>query len=226
MKNVVVSIGGSVLVPDDNDADYMKKLAGMLFEVSKEFKIFVVTGGGRIARYYIETGRALSASEEKLDQLGIDTTRLNAKLLITTLGDQANPEPALDFNGAIEASKRYDVVVMGGTVPGQTTDAVSATLAEKVKAERLINATSVDGVYTSDPKKNPNAIKIHQMTIQELIDMTTIKDWNAGPTFVFDPIGAEILARANIQLYVCNGRDLKALKNAITGQEFEGTIVK
>ncbi len=226
METVVISIGGSVLVPDDNDADYMKKLAGMLLEVSKEFKIFVVTGGGRISRYYIETGRALNASEEKLDQLGIDTTRLNAKLLITALGDHANPEPALNFDEAIEASMRFDVVVMGGTVPGHTTDAVSATLAEKVKAEILVNATSVDGIYTSDPKKNPDAVKIHDMTIQELIDMTAIKDWNAGPTVVFDPIGAEILARARIQLHVCNGRDLEALRNAIVGKDFEGTIVK
>lgn len=225
MDNVVISIGGSVLVPNEEDADYMKKLASMLKEISATHKLFVVTGGGRIARYYILFGRALNADERYLDELGIEVTRLNARLLIKALGDQAYPKPAEDIDEAEEAGNTYKIVVMGGTAPGHTTDAVSAMLAEKVGAVRLVNATNVDSVYDSDPKKNENAKKFDRMSYEQLKGVSSEKHERAGPTVIFDPKGADIINKAKIPLYVCHGRNLEALKNAILGKEFNGTIV-
>jgi uridylate kinase len=225
MDSVVISIGGSVLVPHESDADYLKALALLLKRVSQKNKLYIVTGGGRIARYYIKTGRGLGADEHFLDELGIHVTRLNAKLLGKAIGDLANPEPATDIERALEAGKNFPIVIMGGTVPGHTTDAVSAMLAEKVKAARLINATSVDGVYDSDPNKNSEAKKFHRMPYAQLLEITSKSEGIAGPTVIFDPKGSDIIAKAKIPLYVCHGRDLKALENAITGKEFEGTIV-
>lgn len=225
MDVIVISIGGSVLVPNESDADYLKALADLLKRISENHKLFIVTGGGRIARYYIKTGRELDADEHFLDELGIHVTRLNAKLLGRAIGDLANPEPAKDFEGALKAGKNFQIVIMGGTVSGHTTDAVSAMLAEKVKAIRLVNATSVDGVYDSDPKINSDAKKFNRMTYAQLLEITSKSEGIAGPTVIFDPKGSDIIAKAKIPLYVCHGRDLKALENAITGKEFEGTIV-
>lgn len=225
MVTIVISIGGSVLVPNEQDADYMKKLATLLKELSATHKLFVVTGGGRIARYYISFGRALNADESYLDELGIEVTRLNARLLIKALGDQAYPKPAVSIDEAEEAGNTHKIVVMGGTTPGHTTDAVSALLAEKVGAVRLVNATDVDGVYDSDPKKNDNAKKFNEMSYEQLRGVSSEKHDKAGPTVIFDPKGADIINKAKIPLYVCYGRDLEALKNAILGKEFDGTIV-
>jgi uridylate kinase len=225
MDTVVISIGGSVLVPNENDADYLKALAFLLKRVSKKHKLYIVTGGGRIARYYIKTGRELGADEHFLDELGIYVTRLNTKLLSKAMDDLANPEPAKNLDDAIEAGKNFQIVIMGGTVPGHTTDAVSAMLAEKVRAIRLVNATSVDGVYDSDPKNNSDAKKFNRMSHAELLGITSQSEGIAGPTVIFDPKGSDIIGKAKIPLYVCYGRDLKALENAITGKEFEGTIV-
>lgn len=225
MDKVVISIGGSVLVPDENDADYMRAIASLLKDISATHKLYIVTGGGRIARYYITFGRYLGADERYLDELGIEVTRLNARLLIKALGDHAYPKPVEDFESAIEAGKGYEIVVMGGTEPGHTTDAVSAMLAEKAGAVRLVNATSVDGVYDSDPKKHPSAKKFNKMSYERLIAISSKSKGIAGPTVIFDPRGAETIAKAKIPLYVCNGRDLDALKNAIIGNEFNGTIV-
>ncbi len=225
MDSVVISIGGSVLVPHESDADYIKALALLLKRISAAYKLYIVTGGGRIARYYIKTGRGLGADEHFLDELGIYVTRLNAKLLGKAIGDVANPEPPKDIEGALEAGKNFQIVIMGGTVPGHTTDAVSAMLAEKVKAMRLVNATSVDGVYDSDPKINRDAKKFNRMSHAQLLEITSRSEGIAGPTVIFDPKGSDIIAKAKIPLYVCHGRDLKALENAITGKEFEGTIV-
>ena len=225
MDKVVISIGGSILVPDENDVEYIKTLASLLSDLSKTHKLFVVTGGGTIARYYISFGRALSADERYLDELGIEVTRLNARLLIKALGDHVYPKPAVNIDEAEVASENHPIVVMGGTAPGHTTDAVSAMLADRVGAVRLVNATSVDGVYDSDPKKNPSAKKFDKMSHEQLIAISSKSEGIAGPTVIFDPDGAKIIAQSKIPLLVCHGRDLDTLKNAISGKEFNGTMV-
>jgi uridylate kinase len=225
MDIVVISIGGSVLVPENDDADYIRSLASMLNEISALYKLFIVTGGGKIARYYITTGRDLGATEENLDQIGIDVTRLNARLLIQALGDSAYPKPAIDIDEAIYAGQKFGIVVMGGTAPGHTTDAVSAMLAEKVGAIGLVNATNVDGVYESDPRKNPDAKKFDKMSFDQLNSLVSGDHEKAGPNVIFDPKGTKIIEGMKVPLHVCNGRNIEALKNAILGKEFEGTVV-
>lgn len=225
MKSVVISIGGSVLVPDKDDAYFIKSLSELLLELSDEIKLFVVTGGGSIARFYINLGRSLGISENELDELGIGATKLNAQLLIQTVKDKANFKPSQTVEEAAESGKEHAIIIMGGTIPGHTTDAVSAQLAEKVGADRLVNATNVDGVYDSDPKKNPDAKKFDKMSYEELNSLVSGDHGKAGPNVIFDPKGAEIIARMKIPLLVCNGRDIEALKNAILGKEFEGTNI-
>ncbi len=226
MERIVISIGGSVLVPDKSDRSYIESLAALLKELSKEYKIYVVVGGGKIARYYINVGRALGADESYLDELGIAVTRLNARLLITALGDEVYDKPAKDFDEAVYAGETHKIVIMGGTHPGHTTDAVAAMLGERIKIKRLVNATSVDGIYTSDPKKDKNAKRIEKLNYDRLIELTLKTRKGAGPNIVFDPLAARIVKRARIPLCVVNGRNLNALKNAIQGKEFYGSIVR
>ena len=114
---------------------------------------------------------------------------------------------------------------MGGTHPGQTTDAVAALAAEKIKATRLVNATSVDGVYTEDPKTNPAAKRIDRMTFKELLEKVVYAKMEAGSSFIFDPLGAKLISRSKIQTAVVFGRDLQQLSNAIKGQPFVGTLI-
>ncbi len=94
MEKVVVSLGGSILVPGDGDARYLTDLVSLLKEMSSRIRIFAVTGGGRTARYYIETGRALGVAERALDEFGIEATRLNARLIGAALKGKANRSPA------------------------------------------------------------------------------------------------------------------------------------
>jgi len=225
MDTVVVSIGGSILVPDDHDNTYIVELAGMLKRVAGQVRLFVVVGGGRIARYYIKLGRGLGADESYLDDVGIEVSRLNARMLITALGDLAYHVPAKTFDEALSASKGHKIVIMGGTHPGHTTDAVSAMLGERVGAIRLVNATSVDGVYTSDPNKDKDAKKLDKLGFDELLRICMKVEGGAGPNVVFDPLGAKIVARSNIETRVVHGRQLEELEKALLGQEFNGTII-
>ncbi len=225
MANVVLSIGGSVLVPDKNDSLYIKKLAAMLKKLSSKHKLFIVTGGGKTSRYYIKIGRELGMPENYLDELGIIATRMNARVLAGALSGSANFIPPETVEGAASLAPLHKIVVMGGTAPGWTTDFVAASLAEAVKAERLVNATSVDGVYTADPKKDKKAKRLEKITYEKLIELSGERHTKAGPTIVFDPIAARMMAKIRIPLFVVDGRDLEALGRSIEGKQFHGTRV-
>lgn len=221
----MISLGGSVLVPGDDDGRYLRELAIVLRDASKEARIFAVTGGGRIARYYIDTGRALGLSERILDEFGIHATRLNARLLATALRGIANREPATSYAEALRLARRHRIVLMGGTRPGHTTDRVSASLAGVVRATRIVNATSVDGVYSADPKTDPGARLLERMGFADLVRLAGEGHRRAGPSVVFDPVAARVLAKSRIPLAVVHGRDLVALRAAIRGSAFHGTLV-
>ncbi|MBS3790250.1 MAG: UMP kinase, partial [Candidatus Thermoplasmatota archaeon] len=125
-ENLVISIGGSILLPDDEDISELTDLAEMLQRNSKDRDLYLVVGGGRTARQYITWGRSLEADEATLDELGIATSRLNARLLIIALKGDVYPGPAESFDEAMSAGSHYSMVTMGGTHPGHTTDAVAA----------------------------------------------------------------------------------------------------
>jgi uridylate kinase len=224
MEPVVLSLGGSVLITDD--VAYIKELADMLLQVSTRRKLLIVTGGGRVARYYIRSARALGAQETLLDEMGIAVTRLNARLLSVALGDRSTSVVPVDYDEAVVASRSHDIVVMGGVTPGITTDAVSAMLAERAHAQLLVNATSVDGAYTADPKLDPSAKRIPKMSYDELVSLVSGTPSGAGPNIVFDPVGSDVVRRAGIVLSIVDGRDIPNLRAALLGEEFNGTVVR
>ena len=224
MDKVVVSIGGSVLVPGDDDAAYIRRLADMLREVASEAQVAVVVGGGREARRYVDMGRALGGSVRELDELGIGITRVNARLLTVALGGMANTEVPVKVDDCARMSEPGRIAVMGGTEPGHTTDAVSAMIAERMGADRIVNASNVDAVYSADPRADPDAVRYERMTIAQLKEVV-YQDHDAGKSSVFDPLGVSIAMRERIDILMVNGRDLEELRNAILGKPIKGTFV-
>ena len=224
MDKVVVSIGGSVLVPGDDDAAYIRRLADMLREVASEAQVAVVVGGGREARRYVDMGRALGGSVRELDELGIGITRVNARLLTVALGGMANTEIPVKADDCARMSEPGRIAVMGGTEPGHTTDAVSAMIAERMGADRIVNASNVDAVYSADPHADPDAVRYERMTIAQLKEVV-YQDHDAGKSSVFDPLGVSIAMRERIDILMVNGRDLEELRNAILGKPIKGTFV-
>src|SRR5437879_3132127 len=207
MEKVVVSLGGSVLVPGEDDARYVHALAQLLQSLSSRVKLFVVTGGGRVARYYIETGRSIGIGERTLDEFGIAVTRLNARLLSAAFRGRANREPATAYAEAARLARRYAIVIMGGTRPGHTTDRVSASLARFVRANRIVNATSVDGVYSADPKRDPSARLLPHGGFADLVRLSGRDERIAGPSVVFDGVDARVVARERSPVRGVSGRE-------------------
>lgn len=225
MDKVVVSLGGSVIVPDDNDDVFLKRFSEMVSSLSDRYQVYLVCGGGKIARYYIKVGRNLGLPEPDLDEMGILSTRINAALVAYSLGNVSVGKVPTDIMEAHRLEKKGKVVVMGGTVPGHTTDAVSAMLAKEVRAVRIINGTSVDAAYTADPRKDPKAERLSRITHQQLYELVNVGMHGAGPSNVFDRLGAQIARDSHIDICIVDGRDLDEMRAAIEGKHIKGTVV-
>jgi uridylate kinase len=223
MESIVIGLGGSVILSEYITISYFKNLIILLKDLSKKYKIYLVVGGGKTARTYIKLGRELNLSEEKLDQIGIEITRLNAKLIANII-DISNKFIPQTTDEAKNIKKQ--IVVMGGTSPGHSTDMVGAELAEKISASKYIIATNVDGIYDKDPNKFKDAVQLKEISIKQLIQKYGTNWDAAGQNIVIDGPALEIIERANIPTFVLNGKKLDELKKAITSQSFNGTIIK
>ena len=221
---VVVSIGGSVLAPDLDPAGVRGHAAVVDELVADGHEVAVVVGGGRVAREYIDAARDLGATEYDLDDLGIAVTRLNARLLLAALEAEATPKPAETHEAARASLRRGEVAVMGGTVPGHTTDAVSAILAEMVEADLLVYATSVPGVFSADPNEDADAERIERLTAAELVDVIADIESTAGSKSPVDLLAAKIIERSGLRAVVLDGTDPERVLDAVSGA-FDGTEI-
>ena len=97
-------------------------------------------------------------------------------------------------------------------------------LAEGIGADRIINATSVDAVYSDDPKSNGNAERYSRITIQDLEKLVGTEH-GASKSGVFDPLGVRIAKKNKIDILTVHGRDWEDLRSAILGQNIKGTFV-
>jgi len=224
--HVVLSIGGSAVMPEGKpNLSLLQELAEVFRKSRNSFG--VVVGGGPPARLYANAARELGASEFDADQIAIMSTKQNAKLMLSAFGDLAPSDVIEDFAEAREAAKCYNVVVMGGTIPGITTDTDSVLLAEAIGAKRLVNVSNVSGIYESDPKTNKNAKKFDSLNYEQLITLAIGSDKRtAGTNFVFDLLACKLIARSGIEAHFVSWKDLDDVKAAIDGKKHSGTIVK
>lgn len=224
---VVCSIGGSVLASQPGSSR-VDEYARVVESLAADHELAAVVGGGGVAREYIAAARELGANEVELDQLGIQVTRLNARLLLTALEeDIAAPTVPTDYEAAGEALHRGDVIVMGGVVPAQTTDAVAAALAEYVDAELLVYATSVPGVYDEDPNEREDAERYDEIDASALVELVARGQslGEAGSNAPIDLLAATVIRRSGTPAVVVDGTDPAALRRAVEG-ESDGTRIR
>jgi uridylate kinase len=223
---VVLSLGGSLFLTGEGDVAYLKSLATLLKRLGRTVPLLVTVGGGTTARQYIRLGRELGLTEVELDELGIEVTRLHARLLAARIGPPTPSHPPTNVAQAVHELRQGSPVVLGGTEPGHTTDGVAALLAVRTRAVRLVNATRVGGLYDRDPSVDPGARRIPRLGWEAFYEVVQAKaGQEAGQEFVFDRLGAGLLRRAGIPLAIVDGRNLPALEAALRGRPFPGTRV-
>ena len=215
-KRIVIKLSGRIFGIDN--VKTLKDYASFLVKISKVCQPIVVAGGGNIARHYISHARLSGADESTLDELGIEISRLNAKLLIYALKNKAYSHPPTTLQEVKHAVDDGLIVVTGGLHPGQSTNGTAALIAEKVKAEQFLNATDVDGVYDKDPNKFTNAKKFNRIELKNLKNMLVQEDSVAGGYDLMDIVALKIIERSKIKTIILKA-DPKIIEKAIKGTE-------
>jgi len=225
METIIISLGGSLIIPDQIDTEFLKSFKDLILShVAKGKKFIIVCGGGKIARKYQEVAKQLSkVSDEDLDWIGIASLKLNAELLRVIFGEKAHPKVVDNFSISLSFNK--PVLVGSAYEPGHSSDYDAILAAKNLGAKKLINLSNIDYVYDSDPKKNPNAKKIEQISWAEYRKIIP-KEWISGLNSPFDPTASEIAEKEGIQVIIMNGKPIDNLAKCLNGEKFFGTIIK
>lgn len=224
-ETIVISLGGSLIVPDQIDTDFLKSFKALVeSQVSKGKKFIIITGGGKVCRNYNEAvEKIIITTKENLDWLGIAVTRLNSELLRIVFGDLAFDKIIMDPDMVPKTDK--PIILGAGWKPGNSSDLAAVHCAQSTGAKKIINLSNTDYVYDSDPKVNPNAKKIEQISwpgYRALIP----KEWNPGLNSPFDPVASAIAEKEGMEVIVLNGKNISNLENYLNGEKFLGTIIK
>jgi len=220
---VVLSLGGSLLVKELT-ARHFKTYADVILKLKKDgHQLVVVVGGGPTCRTYQTIAKENGADNVVLDRIGIAATHLNALTLAGCLGEEAFPT---SFRKSEEVKQNFGekILVCGGDLPGRSTDYDAVVFAEVIKADLLINATNVDGVYDKDPKKFPKAKKFKKLTFKQFEEIITKNVQKPGEYRLFDLLGAQLLRKIKVKMIIVDGNNPKEILRAVEGKH-NGTMV-
>lgn len=217
---LVISLGGSLLAPPDQkiSADNFEKYAAVLRKLWRAgHKIIVVCGGGKTAREYQAAAKKLGVRGLALDYIGTAATWQNSMTLGAILGRDSFPH-WLPYSQAKKAFGKK-ILVYGGEKPGHSTDWDAVWFAKQVRADMIINATNVAGVYTKDPHKFKDAKRVAKMTYEEYLERFG-RAWRPGMHVPFDFEAVKLLlkSRPRIKTIVIDGRDAENILKAARGK--------
>jgi uridylate kinase len=224
-RTIIISLGGSLIVPDEIDISFLKKFRDLIVaNVEKGTKFVLITGGGKVCRRYQSAlGELRDTTIDDLDWMGIATTHANAKLVQLMLKEHANNAIIIDPTLEYDFSK--PVTVAGGWKPGWSTDYDAVQIAIKTGAKQIINLSNIDYAYDSDPRTNPDAKKLEQVTWEEYRGYIPA-DWNAGLSTPFDPIASKAADEGGIEVAIMNGANIDNLQDYLDNKPFLGTVIK
>ena len=210
-KRILLKLSGESLMGANGYGIDEQRLAAYARQIKEiadlGVQIGIVIGGGNIFRGL--SGSQKGFDRVKGDQMGMLATVINSLALqsaLEAIGQKVRVltsvrmEPIGDYYNKAKALRLFEkgnvVIVAGGTSnPYFTTDTASALRAIELEADIMFKGTRVDGIYTADPEKDPNAQKFSEITYQEILakglrimDLTAITMCmeNQMPIYVFD----------------------------------------
>jgi uridylate kinase len=223
----VISLGGSIVVPNTVDTSFVNRFVGRMrdrLERDPSWRLAIVIGGGATARVYQQAARSLNAEcpAEVQDRIGIAATRVNAEVIRAAFGNLCTDPIVTDPTSPGPNPGR--VVIGGGWKPGFSTDNVSVRLAESLGASTVINLSNIKQIYTADPKKDTNAKPLTEIAWSELLEIVG-DEWIPGKNTPFDPIATRRAAKLKMKVIAADGRDLDNLDAILDGRSFVGTTI-
>ncbi|MBP3771936.1 MAG: UMP kinase [Treponema sp.] len=231
MSTKVLSVGGSIVAPEYPDTDFVSNFVSMVKDfLSKnpDDRLILVVGGGGPARIYQKafrevTGTAENDGTDAADWIGIMATRLNAQFVKACFGDLCkeavvtDPTVAKDFTGRI--------LLAAGWKPGFSTDNDAVLLAEKFGADTVVNLSNIEKVYTDDPRKNPEAKPLDEISWADFRKMVG-DEWVPGKNCPFDPIASKKAQEMGLVVICAGGKNIENTRAILEGKAYTGTTIK
>lgn len=222
---VVVSLGGSIIVPDAIDTEFLSNFAALVKKhVALGKKFLIICGGGRTCRNYQNAVLSLTPqiSHDYLDWIGIASLRLNAELLRAVFGESAFGK-VLNHPDEFSSFEK-DIVVCGAYEPGKSSDFDAVHFAEVVGATKMVNLSNIEYAYDSDPRINPNARRLESVSWSEYRSYIP-SEWKPGLSTPFDPIASKRAEESGIEVAIMNGANLENFEKYLNGEDFVGTRI-
>lgn len=231
-KRVLLKLSGEALAPQGSsgiDPEAAKMISNQIKNcVQIGANLAIVIGGGNIWRGKV--GLELGMDRATADYMGMLATVMNSLALMdalenigvttrvqTSIEMRAIAEPYIRRRAMRHIEKNRVVIFAGGTGnPYFTTDTAAALRAVEINAELLIKATKVDGIYDSDPKKNPDAKKFDRLTYMDALNKQLQ---------VMDATAISLCMENHMPLMVLNLWEEGSLRKALMGEKV-GTLVE
>lgn len=221
---LVLRIGGSVIASPINPV-LISKYVDLLKDLKKQgHEMAVVVGGGAMAREFINLAKDLGLDERVQDEAAISVSRIFAQLFLQKLGELGCEDVSLTIEDAVKCLREGKIAVMGGLRPGMTTDTVAALIVEQVNAEVFIKATDQEGVYDKDPRKHADAVKLEQLSFEDLSQVFDEDKYKAGIHQILDPEAVKILKKERVKVVVVNGFEPENVLVVVKGEKV-GTLI-
>jgi len=224
-----MSVGGSLIIPDEIDVEFLKDFKKFISKrVEKGDRFILIAGGGKICRKYQAALKSIrDVSDFDNDLMGINVTWMNAYLLKCVFGDLVknevvkNPvEQEVNFG----ESSSEKILVGGGWKPGCSTDFDAVLIAKRFRADTIINLSNIDYVYDKDPNKFDDAEVIKSVSWSDFQKLVGDK-WAPGLNAPFDPIASIEAAKLGLKVAILNGKNFDNLGKFIDGDDFVGTRI-
>lgn len=221
-ENIIISLGGSLVAPDGIDTAFLKVFKKTMTKFLDKNRFFVFVGGGKICRDYQKALLEFGADSKERDLIGIDISRLNARVVRQVFGETAFSE--IITNPSKKINTRKDIVIAAGWNPGWSTDYCSVTLAKNMGIKTIVNLSNIDYVYEKDPRKFPSAKPYGQIGWKEFRKIVGNK-WSPGLSMPFDPRASKDAEVLKIKVVIINGRNLERFENFLNSKKFIGTTI-
>jgi uridylate kinase len=226
----IINFGGSLVVPDLIDTKLLREFRELIIDrvTNHQQKFVIIVGGGKTARQYQGAASEIipGIPDEDKDWIGIHATRLNAQLLRTIFREHVfpkintNPHDLEDFYHSRDA-----IMIAAGWKPGFSTDYDTVLLGRYLGIKTILNLSNIDYIYDKDPRKNPDAKKIEEISWGEFREMFG-SQWKPGMSTPFDPIAAEFADKEDLEVVTMNGANMENLRAYLNDESFTGSVIK
>ena len=225
MKTLIISLGGSVIVPDKVDTIFLKKFCQLISDFTKDGgrAVIVAGGGGTNKKYNRAAQKVAKILDVDLDRLGIAATKLNAELLRVVFKKAAHDFVMIDPTEKLKTKKK--IIIAAGWQPGCSSDKDAVLWAKNCGAKKVINLTNTDYIYDKDPKKFKSAKPLKCLNWKECRELVGNK-WIPRMHAPFDPIASQLAEKWGIEVALMRGEDLNNFKRFLDGKNFKGSVIR